>query len=75
MLGVFVSHWTVTPGGAPSANIDDAVSWISSVGDGGGGEVAESEPFSDGVDIDHKTLAKLFSLQNWQSFLHSPTLN
>ena len=48
------------------------MSWISSVGDGGGGEVAESEPFSDGIDIVHKTSAKLFSLQNWQSFLHSP---
>ena len=52
-FGVLVSHWTVTPGGVPSASTDDAVSWTSSSCDGSGGAVAESEPFSDGVDIAH----------------------
>ena len=42
---------TVTPGGGPTAKTDDAVSLTSSLGDGGGGEVAESELLADGVDM------------------------
>ena len=42
---------TVTTGGGPVAKTDDAVSCTSSLGDGGGGEVAESELLADGVDM------------------------
>ena len=42
---------TVTPGSGPIASTDNAVSCTSSLGGGGGGEVAESELFADGIDI------------------------
>ena len=42
---------TVTPGGGPTASTDEAVSCTSLLGEDGGGEVAESELFADGVDI------------------------
>ena len=42
---------TVTPRGGPLASTNDAVSCTSSLGDGGGGEVAESELLADGVDM------------------------
>ena len=49
VFGVLVNHCTDTPGGTPILCTEDAVSSIASLCIGG--EVAELEPLSDGVDI------------------------
>ena len=59
---------TVTPGGGPIACTEDAVSWMSALGDCLAGEVTESELFTNGVDMIHE-LRKLYSLQNCRLFL------
>ena len=54
MLGVLVSHWTVTPSGAPSARMDDAVS--SSVASVALGELTVTDfTDPDGEDISHSS--------------------
>ena len=51
VFGALGTYCTVTPGGVPTASIDEAVSWTSSLCNGGGGVVAEPDLCSDGVDI------------------------
>ena len=64
VFGVLDKNCTLTPGGTPIPRTEDAVSEMASLC--GGGEVAEIDPFSDGVDI--------FLVELWQNLFHFKTL-